>query len=257
MKSPWRLAEITLKQVRATNFQAVVMSVGATEPHNLHLPYATDNIQVEAICDRACGLAWEKGARVALLPNMPFGADQNLLSFPLAIHVEQDILNQIVESVAKSIERHGILKLVVVNGHGGNDFKAFFRTLMLRTKVFCCLINWYHVAQDVAKTIFENPGDHADEMETSLIQALRPELVDFASADPGAIRTSRFEAARKGWVWYPRPFDRLTTNSGVGDPRKASPEKGRKFIEVVTERMAGFLVQLANSKMDEKSRHPF
>ncbi|HLX61724.1 MAG TPA: creatininase family protein [Planctomycetota bacterium] len=250
-QSPHRLAEITLNDVRAANFQAAVLTFGATEPHNLHLPYATDNIQVEHIADRACARAWAKGARVALLPNVPFGADQNLLAFPFAINVDQEILNQIVESVAKSLERHGILKLVLINGHGGNDFKAFLRTLMARTKVFSCLINWYQVAQDVAKTIFENPGDHADEMETSLIQALRPELVDFASADPGAIRKSRFEAMRKGWAWNPRPFDRLTTNSGVGDPRKATPEKGRKFLEVVEVRIADFLVELAAAKMDE------
>ena len=87
---PWRLAEITLKDVRAAQFDVAVMTFGATEPHNLHLPYATDNFQVEAIADRACAWALGKGARVALLPNMPFGAEQNLLAFPFAIHVEQN-----------------------------------------------------------------------------------------------------------------------------------------------------------------------
>lgn len=250
-KSPYRLAEISLKDVRATNFQVAVLTFGAIEPHNLHLPYATDNIQVEAIADRACANAWEKGARVALLPNIPFGAEQNLFAFPLTIHLEQELLNQIVESVAKSLERHGIMKLVIVNGHGGNDFKACLRTMLARTKVFCCLVNWYQMATDNAKTIFENPGDHADEMETSLIQALRPELVDFASADAGSMRPSRFEAARKGWAWYPRPFDRLTTNSGCGDPRKATPEKGKKYLDAIDERFSNFLIELAAAKMDD------
>jgi creatinine amidohydrolase len=248
---PWRLAEITLKDVRAANIQAAVLTFGATEPHNLHLPYATDNFQVEAIADRACAGAWEKGARVVLLPNIPFGAEQNLFAFPLAIHLEQELLNQIVESVAKSLERCGIMKLVVINGHGGNDFKACLRTMLARTKVFCSLINWYQASADVAKTIFENPGDHADEMETSLIQALRPELVDMPSADAGSMRPSRFEAARKGWAWYPRPFDRLTTNSGAGDPRKASAEKGRAYLASVESRIAGYLVELAAAKIDD------
>src|SRR5437868_5266149 len=114
---PWRLAEISLKDVRASNIQAVVLPCGATEPHNLHLPYATDNIQVEAICDLACGYAWEKGARAVVLPAIPFGADQNMQGFPLAINVDQCLLDQLIESVAKSLERHGIMKLVVVNGH--------------------------------------------------------------------------------------------------------------------------------------------
>lgn len=250
-QSPWRLAEITLKDVRAAKFQAAVLTFGATEPHNLHLPYATDNIQVEAIAERACAAAWSRGARVALLPNIPFGAEQNLFAFPLAIHLEQELLNQIVESVAKSLERCGIRKLVIINGHGGNDFKACLRTMLARTTVFCTLVNWYQTSADVAKTLFENPGDHADEMETSMIQALRPELVDIDSADAGTMRPSRFEAARKGWAWYPRPFDRLTTNSGAGDPRKATAEKGRAYIASVEARIGEFLVELAGAEMDE------
>ena len=250
-QSPWRLAEISLKDVRTTNFQAAVLTFGATEPHNLHLPYGTDNFQVESVMARACALAWEKGARVALLPNIPFGAEQNLFAFPLSIHLEQELLNQIVESVAKSLERHGIMKLVVVNGHGGNDFKACLRTLLPRTKVYCTLINWYQSAADAAKEIFENPGDHADEMETSVMLKLRPDLVDLSSADAGTMRISRFEGARNGWAWSPRPFDRLTTNSGAGDPRKGTAEKGRRYLQVVEERIGKFLVELAASKMDD------
>lgn len=251
-KFPWRLSEISLKDVRATRPELAVMTFGATEPHNLHLPYGTDNIQIEAIADGACALAWEKGARMVLLPNMPFGNEQNLFKFPLSIHVEQEILNQIIESVAQSLERDGIRKLVIVNGHGGNEFKACLRTLMPRTKVFCCLVNFYQMMTDVSKTLFENPGDHADEMETSLMLALRPELVELASADSGIPKVSRFDSARKGWVWYPRPFDKLTTNSGCGDPRKATAEKGKKYLEIVRERLADFLVELHNSKMDEQ-----
>lgn len=198
----------------------------------------------------ACGYAWEKGARAVVLPAIPFGADQNMQGFPLAINVDQGLLDQLVESVAKSLERHGIMKLVVVNGHGGNDFKGGIRTLYGRSKVFCSLINWFHCSADIQKSLCENQGEHADELETSLIQALRPELVDLSSADDGAPQPSRFEAGRKGWAWYPRPFDRLTTNSGCGNPFKAAPEKGRRILDVLTERIGSYLVELCAAKMD-------
>ena len=249
-KRPWHLSDVSLADVRAQPYQAAVLTFGATEPHNLHLPHGTDNIEVIEICERACAQAWERGARVALLPNIPFGAEQNVMEFPLAINVEQEILNQIVASVAKSLERHGVMKLVIVNGHGGNDFKACLRTLMGRTSVFCCAVNWYGMMADEAKKIFEHPGDHADEMETSLILATAPHLVDMSKADAGAIKQSRFEAVRKGWVYHPRAFDKLTTNCGVGDPRQASAEKGRKYLEIVTQRLSDFIVELAQAPMD-------
>ena len=87
-KKPWRLADITLKDVRKARFQAAVLTVGATEPHNYHLPYGTDNYEAADIGDRACGWAWKRGARVALLPHLPFGSDSNMMNWPMTINVD-------------------------------------------------------------------------------------------------------------------------------------------------------------------------
>ena len=250
-KRPWRLAEVTLKEVRKFKYQAAVLPFGATEPHNLHLPYATDNFECEAICDRACTVAWRKGARVALLPTIHFGSDQNLLAFPMTISVDQAQLDGLVESVAQSLERHGVRKLVVVNGHGGNNFQPGIRTLYGRTKVFVCLINWYQMMSDEAAQVFVHADDHAGEMETSLVMALRPELVKQAWADDGATYPARFEAVRKGWVWFPRPWHVLTTNSGVGFPRLASPQKGRAYLQATEQRLGQFLSELAKTPLDK------
>ena len=247
---PWRLAEVTLKEVRKIKYQAAVLPFGATEPHNLHLPYATDNIECEAICDRACAVAWKKDARVALLPTVPFGADQNLLGFPMTISLDQCQLDGLVESVTKSLERHGVRKLVVVNGHGGNNFQPGIRTLYGKTKVFVCLINWYQMMADEAAKIFVHADDHAGEMETGLVMALRPELVTKAWADNGATYPSRLEAAKKGWVWFPRPWHALTTNSGVGFPHLATGPKGQRYLAATGERMGQFLAELAKAPLD-------
>ena len=255
MKYPWRLAEASLKAVRKAKYRVAVLPFGATEPHNLHLPYATDNIEVEDICDRACGFAWKKGARVVLLPTIPFGCEQNMMAFPMTISVDQEQLNGIMEAVAWSLERHGVMKLVVVNGHGGNNFQGGVRTLMRKSKVFCCVVNWYQMMADFGAATFEYKGEHADEMETSLVQAIRPDLVNMQDADDGSVRESRFEAGRRGWVWYPRPFERLTTASGVGYPKKASAEKGRRYLKEVEQRLGGFLQELDAAKMD--ARFPF
>ncbi|HMF37252.1 MAG TPA: creatininase family protein, partial [Isosphaeraceae bacterium] len=83
---PWRLADITYGQVKSgPPYEVAVLPLGATEPHNLHLPYGTDSFQVETIASRACALATEQRARVLLLPTIPYGTETNQMGFPLAM----------------------------------------------------------------------------------------------------------------------------------------------------------------------------
>lgn len=250
-KRPWRLAELTLKEVRKTKFQAAMLPFGATEPHNLHLPYGTDIYEAQEVGDRACAWAWKKGARVALLPPLPFGANQNLLEFPMTISMDQEQLDGIVASVAKSLEHHGVMKLVVLNSHGGNDFRPGLRTLYGKTRVFTCLIDWWVTMEDVAQKLFECPGEHADEMETCFLLAKHPHLVHMDWADDGGTYPARFEAGRKGWVWFPRAWERVTKNSGYGDPRKSTAEKGHKYLKAIEKRLGKFLIELAEMKIDK------
>src|SRR5437764_5193455 len=78
MIRPWMLAELNYGQVKSQpKFEVAVLPLGATEPHNLHLPYGTDTFQVEVIAGRACARATEAGARVLLLPALPYGTETN------------------------------------------------------------------------------------------------------------------------------------------------------------------------------------
>jgi creatinine amidohydrolase len=109
--------------------------------------------------------------------------------------------------------------------------------------------------KDVAEKIFDHPDDHAGEMETSFGLAYFPELVarkadGSLSADDGAVARSRFEAVNKGWVSITRPWHLLTTNSGSGYPHAATAEKGKMLLDKVVERLAPFLVELSNAKLD-------
>ena len=76
------LAELTHDAVRSAPWQAAVLPFGATEPHNLHMPYGTDTLQVDELARRACALAGAKGARVIQLPAVPFGVNTNYLRSP-------------------------------------------------------------------------------------------------------------------------------------------------------------------------------
>ena len=94
-------------------------------------------------------------------------------------------------------------------------------------------------------------------METSLMLAYHPELVarnpdGTLAADEGRAAPSRFEAVNRGWVSITRPWHLLTTNAGCGNPHAATADKGLRLMEVLVERLGGFLAELAASPLDER-----
>jgi creatinine amidohydrolase len=247
------LAEQTHGFMRGQGWQAAVLPFGATEPHNLHMPYGTDNFQLDVLGRRACARAYDAGARVVLLPTVPYGVNTNYLSIPgaLACSVRPTTLLAILGDLVESLERQEVRKLLLLNGHGGNELKPLVRELYHRTRVFLCVCDWYKMAADLYPTIFERPGEHADEVETSLGLAYFPDLVKVQQADRGQGRPTRLDAVNRGWVSITRPWHLATTNTGMGDPSAATAEKGRKLMDALVERLAGFLIQLARAPMDE------
>ena len=85
------------------------------------------------------------------------------------------------------------------------------------------------------KEFFVNKDDHAGEMETSVIMYLRPNLVrPLTEASDGKSKKFRFKAMQEGWAWAERKWMQVTADTGVGDPRQASAEKGEKYFKAVT-----------------------
>lgn len=249
----WVLAEQSHAAIRAARWEVGVLPFGATEPHNLHMPYGTDTLQVELIGRRACQRAFERGAKVLLLPALPYGVNTNHLAIPgaLALSLTPTTLLRVLTDLVDALERQGLRKLVLLNGHGGNELKPLIRELHHRTRTFLCVCDWYRVARDQYPTLFEQPGEHADEVETSLGLAFFPELVDLKQAGPGVARPTRFEAINQGWIGITRPWHLATADTGIGNPVAATAAKGERLVEIVTERLGDFLVELARSPLDE------
>lgn len=245
------LAELSLPMLKTAAPRVVVVPFGATEPHGHHLPYGTDVFETAAIADRACQLAREQGAQVVTLPTIPFGVQTSQQTYPLAMNLYPSTLNQIISDLTESLDNSGIEKAVLLNGHGGNDFYMHLKELYGKRKVFLVQVNWYALCRELQNKLFAPGGDHANDMETSLVLHLRPELVDMTQAGPQATATFRLAGMRSGWARAPRPWEKYTQDSGAGDPRSATAEKGKQFFEAVTRELAGFLVELANAKLDE------
>ena len=195
---PYVLAETTWKTVRATAYEVAVLPWGATEAHNYHLPYATDTIQSDYIAAEAARLAWEQDARVIVLPAIPFGVNTGQLDVKLDINMMPSTQAVVLRDVADALARQGIPKLVVLNGHGGNNFKQMIREIGVGVPgLFICTLNWYQILDNDA--FFDEPGDHGGEMETSTMLRSAPDLVrPLDEAGPGAARRFKVEGLREG-----------------------------------------------------------
>lgn len=257
---PWKLADLNYAVAKVARFEVAVLPLGCTEPHNLHLPYATDTLESDLIADRVCAAAWAAGARVVRLPTIPYGTTTNQRACPLSININPSTLHAVISDIIASLAGHGIRKVLLLNSHGGNDLKPLLRELYGRTPVHLFLCNWYQMIADAHGRIFEQRDDHAGEMETSIMLAGHPELVGRTSAgglsaDDGRVALTRFEAVNRGWVTLTRPWHLLTTNTGAGNPHAATAAKGEAALALIVERLAPFLVELSAATLDE--RFPF
>ena len=254
---PWKLAETNYGVVKERQYEVAVLPLGATEPHNLHLPYGMDTVEGDLVGEKICEAAVERGAKGILLPTLPYGTHTNQMEFPLAMNVNPSTLTAVITDLVDSLVEHGILKILLLNSHGGNDIKPVLRELCGRTPAKLFLCNWYQIIGDVYDEVFQERDDHAGEMETSLALAYCPELVDrrddgTLTADAGEKAPTRFEAVNRGWVGITRPWHLLTTNAGAGNPHSATAEKGRRLMDVLVDRLGSFLVELSAAEVDER-----
>jgi len=242
---PYILAETTWKTVRENRYDVVVLPWGATEAHNYHLPYATDNIQADYVAAEAARKAWEQGVKVVVLPCIPFGVNTGQLDITLDMNLNPSTQLAILGDIVHVLARQEIPKLVILNGHGGNDFRQILRELQADfPTVFLSTLNWFKAAN--RNQYFEASGDHADELETSAMLHIAPHLVSsLAEAGPGAAKQFRIAALREGWAWAQREWTQVTADTGVGNPAAATAEKGAAFLDAVTTNIAQFLVELA------------
>jgi creatinine amidohydrolase len=246
---PYVLAEANWKLVKDTGYEVAILPWGATEPHNFHLPYSTDNYETAAIAERAAEIAWKQGAKVIVLPTVPFGVNTGQIDLRLALNMNPSTQLALLTDIASAISGQGVRKLLILNGHGGNDFRQMIRELGTRVNLFICTINWWTCVS--SKDYFDEPGDHAGEMETSIMMSLHPDLLrPLSEAGPGKAKRFRVAGLRDGWAWAPRQWSKVTSDTGTGDPKASTPAKGEKFLKAVTERIGGFLVDLAAADPD-------
>jgi len=247
---PYILAETNWKTIKDQNIDIAVLPWGATEAHNYHLPFATDNIMVDKIAQESAREAWDQGARPIVLPLIPFGVNTGQMDIKLNINLNPSTQLAVLDDIVDVLKRHGINKFLILNGHGGNDFKQIIRELGLKyPKIFICGCNWYQAFKN--SDYFEAGGGHADEMETSMMLYLSPEMVlPLNEAGKGRGKKFRIKALNENWAWAERKWSQVTTDTGIGDPSRATAGKGEKCFNEVIKKIGNFIAELSKADVN-------
>jgi creatinine amidohydrolase len=247
---PYILAETNWDYLKSARFDMAVLPWGATEAHNYHLPYATDIIEADLMAAESARIAWEKGAKVIVLPTIPFGVNTGQSDILLDMNINPSTQFAILNDVAEVLSRQDINKLLIFNSHGGNDFKSIVREMGLKfPKMFICVSNWYQALD--RSLYFEDPGDHADEMETSLLLYLKPELVlPKEKWGKGKEKKNKIKAFSEGWAWAERKWSKISEDTGVGNPAFATKEKGERYFKAVTQKMGDLFFELSKADVE-------
>jgi len=243
------LAKMTWRDVekRLTESNVAIVPVGSTEQHGPALPVDNDAFTSYTIAVMAAEKVSDY-VKPIVTPPIPYGVSEHHMGFPGTITLAPELLTDVVTDVCRSLSRHGFKKIVVLNGHGGNDdalHTAIYK-LKRETNAFVCLVNWWEMAMDVIRENTDSPFFHADETETSVALALNQlvktdklvrtipttKMPDFIKPDFFASSPS----VRVAW-----DMRELTDSGVVGDATKASREKGERIVKATTDRLVNFL----------------
>ncbi len=248
---PYILADCNWKDIKDRSFELAVLPWGAAEAHNYHLPYSSDIIEADHISAAAAKIAYDKGAEVIVLPTIPYGVNTGQTDIKLDLNINPSTQAAIINDIVEVLNRQKIFKLLIMNSHGGNDFRLILREIGLKfpdTFLSCC--NWYTSLPK--REYFDHDGDHADEMETSLLLYLAPDLVlPLDQAGTGEEKKIKIKGIQEGWAWTERKWSKATEDTGIGNPLSATKEKGEKYFNAVVEKVANLFFEIAKADVDD------
>ena len=244
----WPAAQRRLREV-----DLALLPVGAIEQHGPHLPLDTDAFDADYLARRVAEECSDP--RPLVLPLVPYGVSYHHDDFSGTLSIGPDTLSTLIFEIGMSAARNGISKLVIINGHGGNSPALHFAAQMINrdARIFTCVDTGESSDHDI-DALTETPNDvHAGEVETSTSLAIRPELVDMSLARPFVPDfSSRFLnfTSKRSVGWYTR-VAQISPNGVLGDPTKASVEKGHKIWDVMVKNLVEFVEDIRDMSLEE------
>ena len=249
-----KYGEQTSSSLPALVQKVVVVPLGSLEQHGHHLPILTDSMIGEEIIRRA---EIQLGDQALFLPMIWTGASDHHLGFPGAVSLGNDTYTQLIKDILESLITHGFRRILLLNSHGGNTGpanNALYQTQLKHRDLpdlWLVLASWYTLAgPQIARinSLQQKHVTHADELETSMVLCMRPDLVKMEAAQGGKLPSkSAFwsaDSSSVSRVTVARSFDQITPTGALGHPELATPEKGEELFAAVTEVVIALIREL-------------
>ncbi len=257
-----RVERVSWPDLSALSGRIFVVPLGSLEQHGKHLPLFTDSLIIGHVADRVEELY---GDRIVLLPvqwlgHSPHHRRFGCVSLDLMPYVEM------IRGMCRSLVAIGARKILLLNGHGGNDIpcKAALRELKSEFEhikdLYIAYATYWNLAAAEFMAIRESPAGgmgHACEMETSIMLNQHPDLVATANAMHGGPSEERgfrtIDMLKSEPYFLIAEFDELSETGVIGSPEFATAEKGARFLEAAAQGVVRFLDEFARWDFQTRS----
>jgi len=249
----WRRLRADQLRAQAQQDAIVILPVASLEQHGPHLPVEVDSALGEAVAERAARKMLARGQATLVLPVLWTGLSEHHMSFGGTVTLDFPAFSALVEGVVRSVLRHGFRRVVLLNAHGGNENALRTITDELTPKLGVPIVQftyWYAAAVPIAKILETQGGlQHACEAETSMMMAVRPELVATDRIGMAKANTTPDTGdVAGGGVYRWRTIASRSGSGVIGNPEAASAEKGERLFDAISDAVAN---KLCNAELWE------
>ena len=257
------LADMTWPEVEGLLREpnAVVIPVGSTEQHGLHLPLNVDSRCATYMAEQAARKVTEEHRiRVVVAPTIHYTEVATFDSYPGSVGISVDTEIRVIGDIARNLTKQGFKNIIFVNGHSSNVIPintALRQVFVDFPDAGLYALNWWALGFEVIPEVRKSKIClHADELETSVSLVIQPENVHL---DKAVKELPSYSLSEK-WVFPDfygpnrvfyhsrKNYPQLGTGSGVmGDPTVASRETGEKIVKAVVDDLAEIIVEVVKS----------
>jgi creatinine amidohydrolase len=239
----WRRLRADQLREKARDDAMVILPVASLEQHGPHLPVEVDSMLGETVAVRAARKVAERGQQAVVLPVLWTGLSEHHMSFGGTVTLEFPAFASLIEGVCRSVLRHGFKRIVLLNAHGGNENALRTITDDLTPRLGVPIVQftyWYAATAAIAEILETQTAlSHACEAETSMMLAVRPELVAMDRVGLAkANSTPDVASVVGGGVYRWRTIGARSSSGVIGNPEAASAEKGERLFEAIATALA-------------------
>jgi len=239
-----KMTRVDIQKALDRGFGTVVFAVGSNEQHGPHLPTCTDTLIGDVLANKVAG----KLGKTLQAPSINVGCSDHHMVFPGAISLRPETLKSLIQDYCVSLAKQGFKNIVILPSHGGN-FNAVrevtddLNQSLEGTKVVSYtdlkgLLGFLTVFSSKHGITAGESGAHAGESETSMVLAIRKDLVDMKNAETGFVGT--FDDKTMSLMWS-QGVRAVSENGVLGDSRKGEAGNGEEYLELWAEKMVAFV----------------